>query len=270
MNVGYMTNAWGMCAGHPVGVPSIKDLFYISTGSIEEAVTCIGNAGFKKIEIFDGNLYSYRNRKDEFRDLLAKNDITLSAVYTSANFIYDEILEEEFYKIGRAIEVAVEFGASYMNVGGGALRYDGRRSGDMQKLADGLNRFTRLCVENGLVPSFHHHLDSLVEKEDEIDDIMGMTNINLCVDTAHVYAGGGDPVNVIRNYLDRIKYMHIKDYNKDFEAFGKGKIDFDKIFELIAPKSSEIQVTIEANDIPMDLMELAKHNYDFLKKYLKV
>lgn len=269
MNVGYMTNAWGMCAGHPVGVPSVKDLFYISTGSIEEAVACIGQAGFNTIEIFDGNLYGYRNRKDEFNALLAQNGVTLSAVYTAANFIFDEIIEEEFYKINLAVELAVEFGAKYMNVGGGALRYDGRRGDDMKKLAKGLDRFVKLCEKQNLIPSFHHHLDSLVEKESEIDELMALTNINLCVDTAHVYAGGGDPVNVMKKYLERIKYLHLKDYGTDFEALGKGRVDFDRVFELIMPRIDDIQITIEANDIRMDLTELAKYNFEFLKKYLK-
>jgi inosose dehydratase len=103
MQIGFMTNAWGHTVGHPVGVPSIKDLFYLSTGPIEEAVKVIGKTGFERIEIFDGNLYSYINRRNEFTHLLEENKVELGAVYTAANFIFDEILEEEFYKIDRAI-----------------------------------------------------------------------------------------------------------------------------------------------------------------------
>ena len=125
MNAAYMTNAWGVCAGHPVGVPSIKDLFYISTGSNEEAMKTISEAGFPEIEMFDGNLYSYHKEKNKFTELLTKYKLRLTGVYTAANFIYDEILGEEFFKMSRAIELARTFGAKYINVGGGALRFDG-------------------------------------------------------------------------------------------------------------------------------------------------
>src|SRR5271165_3451247 len=117
MDAGYMTNAWGVCAGHPVGVPSIKDLFYISTGSDEEAMKTISEAGFPKIEMFDGNLYAYRNEQNRYRELLTKYGLELIAVYTAANFIYDEILDEEFFKMKKAIELARTFGAKYINVG---------------------------------------------------------------------------------------------------------------------------------------------------------
>ena len=269
MNVGYMTNAWGVCAGHPVGVPSIKDLFYISTGSNEEAMQTIAEAGFPKIEMFDGNLYPYRDNRNKFAELLAKYGLRLTAVYTAANFIYDEILEEEFFKMKKAIDLAKMFGAEYINVGGGALRFDGPKKSDFDKLAAGLNRFNRLSGDNGLIASFHHHLDSLVQTEAEIDRIMGKTDINLCVDTAHIYAAGGNPVRVTKKYLDRICYMHIKDYKNDFEPLGMGNIDFDALFDVLAPNLPKVQLTIEANDIKMDLSELARHNYQLLESQLR-
>ena len=267
MDVGYMTNAWGVCAGHPSGVGSIKDLFYISTGSTEEAVVAIGQAGFNKIEIFDGNLFEYRDRKDEFNSMLAQNNITLTAVFTAANFIYDDILEDEFYKLERAINVAGEFSAKYMNVGGGPLRFDGPREDDLKKLADRLNRFAELCAKYGLIPSFHHQLNSLVEKENEIDDLMQLCDINLCLDTAYIYAAGGDPASVIKKHIDRIKYVHIKDFGHGYEPLGKGGVDFNSVFEELLPRGSDIQITVEANGICMDLLELAKHNYSFIKRY---
>jgi inosose dehydratase len=33
MKLAYQTNTWGGVVGHPVGVTSIKDLFYLANGS---------------------------------------------------------------------------------------------------------------------------------------------------------------------------------------------------------------------------------------------
>ncbi|MHB1394481.1 MAG: sugar phosphate isomerase/epimerase family protein [Clostridia bacterium] len=268
MNVGYMTNAWGHVVGHPKGLPSVKDLFYLSTGSIEEAVEVIGKTGFERIEIFDGNLYSYMDRKLEFSDLLKKNHIKLSAVYTAANFIFDEILEEEFYKMDKAIEAAKVFGAKHLIVGGGAVRRDGIRESDFSKLAKGLDRVVDICEEKGLMASYHHHLGSMIETEEQLDKLMAQTKIRICVDTGHIHGAGGDALAVVERYADRIYYMHLKDYkNGSFCPLGKGVVDFEGIFKILLQHKNKVDFTVEANDIGEDLVQLAKHSYQFLEKY---
>lgn len=268
MNVGYMTNSWGTCAGNPAGVTSIKDLFYISTGSDEEAMKAISQAGFSKIEMFDGNLSQYRGKKSKLFELLARYSLRLSAIYTAANFIYDEILEEEFFKLQNAIELAKMFNAKYVNVAGGALRFDGVRPDDTDKLAKGLNRFSRLSKEKGLIASFHPHLGSLVQSEEQIDTIMDSTDIDLCVDTAQIFAAGGDPVRVMKKHTDRVCYVHLKDYKETWTALGTGNVDFDAVFDVLVPHLDQVELTVEADNTEGDPAELARHNHDFLKSRL--
>ena len=38
MQLAYQTNTWGGVVGHPVGVTSIKDLYYLANGSTEQAI----------------------------------------------------------------------------------------------------------------------------------------------------------------------------------------------------------------------------------------
>jgi len=135
MKVGYMTNAWGSVAGHPGGVTSIKDLFYISTGDDEQAIREISKAGFEFIEIFDGNLMAYAANPSKFSDMLSKYNVKLLAVYTGADFIYDEIRVEEFFKMKQAMQLAKQFGAKHICIGGGAIRSTGIVDEDYIKLA---------------------------------------------------------------------------------------------------------------------------------------
>lgn len=272
MDIGYMTNAWGHVVGHPKGVPSIKDLFYLSTGPIEEAVEVIGQTGFKRIEIFDGNLYSYMSRKSEFMELLDKNHVYLSAVYTASNFIFDEILEEEFYKINLAITAAKEFGAKHLIVGGGAVRRDGIRESDFTKLGKGLDRVVDICEQNGLMASYHHHLGSMIETEEQLDKLMPQTKINLCVDTGHIHGAGGNAYEVIKKYANRIFYMHLKDYSSNIGSFcpiGQGDVNFEGIFNIMMNHKNKVDFTVEANDIGKDLVYLAKHSYQYLSQFFE-
>jgi len=63
----------------------------------------------------------------------------------------------------------------------------------------------RLCV--------HPHADSHLETQPEIEHFLARTDpglVWLCLDTGHVAYGGGDNVELIRRFGDRIGYVHLK------------------------------------------------------------
>jgi inosose dehydratase len=87
MRLSYQTITWGGVVGHPVGVTSIKDLFYLANGSTEAAVRDIAAAGYSGVEIFDGNLRQYEDRPGDLRRLLDGAGVSLVAVYTGADAV---------------------------------------------------------------------------------------------------------------------------------------------------------------------------------------
>lgn len=270
MRVGYMTNAWGSVVGHPAGVTSIKDLFYLSAGSTEDAVGAISKAGYEMIEIFDGNLMEYAENKKGFTELLEKNGLKLLAVYSSADFIYDEILEEELYKIDKTASLATELGAKHLVVGGGAIRSKGIQGMDYIKLADALDKVVDIAKRYNLIPSYHPHLGTCVQSPEQLNRLMPLTKINLCPDTAHIEAGGGDSVKTIEKYKDRIKYVHLKDYGSGgFLPLGKGRIRFDVMIKILQDNGFDGDYTVEADGYPGSPEEAAEISYEFLNQILK-
>src|SRR5918998_3082046 len=120
MRLGYHSITWGGVVGDPVGVTSVKDLWYLANGSMGQAVRDIAAAGYTGTEMFDGNLAAYADRPDELRGLLTDQGVELVSVYTGAGFIYPDVLPDELDKVRRACELAATFGASRLVVGGGA------------------------------------------------------------------------------------------------------------------------------------------------------
>ena len=163
MQLGYHTITWGGVVGHPVGVTSIKDLFYQTNGSMETAVRDIAAAGYEGTEMFDGNLVEYAHRPDELRGLLAESGVKLVSVYSGANFIFADILPEELHRINRAAELAATFGAERLVVGGGARRAAGTTDRDYTLLARALDQVTDIAESFGLTASYHPHLSTIVE-----------------------------------------------------------------------------------------------------------
>lgn len=63
----------------------------------------------------------------------------------------------------------------------------------------------------------HHHVGTFIETPAELDRLLRETDpelVNLLLDTGHAVYGGGDPVELLRDHGQRIRYLHLKDVNR--------------------------------------------------------
>ena len=270
MKVGYVANAWGPVLGHWAAPNNVNAAYYRCPCDLNQVFSDIAAAGYDSVEIFDGDLLEYQGNEEAFQELLSKYGLSLKGVYVACNFIYDEILPEELNRLERAAVFAKSFGATEIALGGGAVRYDGIRESDYVKLGEALNKVCDLAEAIGMRASFHPHMGSLVESPTQLAKVMAHTRIPLCPDTGHVKAGGGDPLEVIKTYLDRIYYIHLKDITETgmFCPLGVGVIDFLPIIETLKTSDIDIDVTIECDGWNGDAAEGAKITAEYLKKYM--
>jgi inosose dehydratase len=76
----------------------------------------------------------------------------------------------------------------------------------------------RIADEYGLHVQFHPHADTHVGYQPDIERFLEATNpdyVNLCLDTGHIAYYGGDCVELITKYPDRIGYVHLKQVNPE-------------------------------------------------------
>ncbi|NGO70367.1 TIM barrel protein [Streptomyces boncukensis] len=79
------------------------------------------------------------------------------------------------------------------------------------KNADRLGRL--LLDEYGIHLVLHPHADSHIQTQPEIERLLNESDsryTNLCLDTGHVAYGGGDTLDLIRRFGERVGYVHIK------------------------------------------------------------
>ncbi|MEA2622670.1 MAG: inosose dehydratase [Chloroflexota bacterium] len=271
MRLSYQTITWGGVVGHPVGVTSIKDLFYLANGSTETAVREIGEAGYAGVELFDGNLRQYEDRPDEFRGLLRDARLELVAVYTGANFVYRDVLDDELWRIEKAAALADMFGATNLVVGGGAKRASGTTDADYERLAEGLDRVADIADTHGLRASYHPHLTTIVEGPEEVDRILSMSRIGFCPDTGHLAAGGGDPVDLIRRHVDRVTHVHLKDFTPEpfgFHPLGRGNVDIPGVLDALGAGGYDGWATVELDEYAGPPSEAAAESLRYLRPLL--
>ncbi|WP_369054406.1 TIM barrel protein [Kineococcus terrestris] len=91
-----------------------------------------------------------------------------------------------------------------------------------QRLATGMDRLGRDIREGyGLQMAFHSHADTHVDTQPQVERFLEMTDpdaVKLCLDTGHVSYSGGDNVDLIRRYPDRIRYVHLKQVDPEVVA----------------------------------------------------
>jgi inosose dehydratase len=271
VRLGYHSITWGGVVGAPQGVTSVKDLFYLSHGSVVQAVREIAAAGYEGTEVFDGNLAALADQPEEFREALDAGGVELVSVYTGANFIYADVLPDEMHRIRTACRLAASFGASRLVVGGGARRAAGTTAEDYDRLGAALDQVADLAAEHGLDASYHPHLSTIVESPDELDRIMERTRIGFCPDTAHLAAGGGDPAAQIRQYGDRLRHVHLKDVDLatgQFLPLGHGDLDFAEIVGAVRGTGYDSWLVVELDSYDGDPREAAEISRAHLQQIL--
>jgi len=168
---------------------------------------------------------------------------------------------------------------------------------EWEYLIYGLNTIGKIAIENKMKIVYHHHMGTVVQTRSEIDRLMQSTNPNyvfLLVDTGHMYYSDGNdsPSNLILDYQDRIKHIHLKDIRESikkkvieqklsflqsvkegvFTVPGDGDINFDKIFSAINQIKYEGWLIVEAEQDPekANPLEYALKARNFIKQKLRI
>ncbi|MBI5928684.1 MAG: TIM barrel protein [Chloroflexi bacterium] len=167
---------------------------------------------------------------------------------------------------------------------------DGLSTDQWKIAADGANRIAQVVNrETGLRTVFHHHAAGYVETPSEIATFLGLTDpqvLGLCFDTGHYAFGGGDPMQGLRDYRNRIWHVHFKDCepniaarsrNEGWEYFktvgqgvycelGKGMVDFPAIVAELRATNYDGWIVVEQDVLPGMGAPLAsaKRNREYL------
>jgi inosose dehydratase len=264
---GHQTNAWGGVVGHPAGVTSIKDLFYLTPGDTLAAFGEAAAAGYAGVEVFDGDLAEHAEDLGRVRRALDEHRLALIGVYSGANLVFEDVLPEELWRVRRACEWAAELGAEHLVLGGGAQRVEAPGDADYDRMAAAIDQVVRVAEEHGLVASYHPHMGTIVQAPEQIERLFARTDVRFCPDTGHLQAGGGDPVELVRTYRDRIAYVHIKDIDAGgmFVPLGEGVLDVAGVMAVLGETGFDGWVTVETDGWDGDPSEGARTSRAYLQ-----
>lgn len=148
----------------------------------------------------------------------------------------------------------------------------------------------RVMEETGLRSVLHHHTGTWIETPAETERILEMTEaeiVGLVFDTGHWAFGGGDPLAGIRQFADRIWYVHFKDRDPAvheqsrihewdgpqsvgkgiFPELGRGDVDFPGVLQELEKIGYDSWIVVEQDVLPGlgAPLESATRNREYLR-----
>jgi len=88
---------------------------------------------------------------------------------------------------------------------------DRLRPDEWSELGRGLRRVQELAAERGLQVALHPHHGTVVERPEDVERVLDISEVGLCLDTGHVMVGRGDPLALARGAATRVTHVHLKD-----------------------------------------------------------
>jgi inosose dehydratase len=194
MKIGYAAITWG--------------------GSDVKAIEDISALGFNGIQLRSAAYDSFAARPAELKALLQQHRLTM-AVLSSGNLRLDPAFEaEDFAMHMKHAEFVKAIGGENIQIIDQFPKGKTLGPADFTRMGGLLTELGRKTAAMGVPLVYHNHMGSMSERPEGTAAIMKASDpkyVRLLLDVAHYKQGGGDPVQAISQYRDRISVMHIKD-----------------------------------------------------------
>ena len=156
-----------------------------------------------------------------------------------------------------------------------------------------INDISNRLSDEGIPMSYHEHMGTIIQTENDVDRFMNNTNQNtfLLYDTGHLLFAEANYERVLKNYISKINHVHCKDIRQNIlenslkndlsfrESFldgvftvpGDGCIDYEPLFEILYQNNYDKWLIIEAEQDPKKAnpLEYAKIGFSYLSSTLK-
>tara|TARA_Y100000287_G_scaffold79258_1_gene62757 strand:+ start:95 stop:1003 length:909 start_codon:yes stop_codon:yes gene_type:complete len=265
--------------------------------------TCLSEskiAGFSGVETGG----KFPKTSSELGPILKKHELYLASGWYSGTILDNDLEKEKDQALGQLTLfkdlnapclVYGETAGTIQNVRHAPLNTKRKiHPEDFKEYGKKLTAFAEYCADFGMPISFHHHMGTAIETEEELDLLMNHTGeaVYLLFDTGHMTFAGGNSINVINKYAKRMNHFHAKDIRSEIvnnldrskESFldavlkgaftvpGDGSIDFKEVIKTLAENEYEGWFIVEAEQDPAKAnpLEYAKIGNKELVECLKM
>ena len=246
---------------------------------LEKCLADTRDAGFDGIELGG----KFPREAGELRHILKEYDLQLVSGWFSGLLQWSGNVETEKERIKPHLELLNSMGCSVLVYADVSESIQGKRDVSVNRspsISDDqwdsygalMTELADYVVSEGLKFAYHHHMGTLVEDGNEVEQFITKTgdNVQLTFDTGHAAMAGIDPAKAVEKYFDRIAHFHCKDIRAEivesvrqddtsfldgvlegmFTVPGDGSLDFNPILTALFERGYEGWLIVEAEQDP--------------------
>ena len=191
--------------------------------SLEQCLAEAGQIGFDGIE----KGHKMPTNADALRTALAPHRLAFISGWHSLNLLTRSV-EDEIKSLQPHLDLLKAMGSSVCIVCETSNAVHGRADVPLSarpvlpaeqwpQFCAGVEALAEHCAEQGVTLAYHHHMGTVVQDQDDIDQLMeGIGPIaRLLLDTGHAYFAGVDPLALAESYGPRVAHFHAKNVRDD-------------------------------------------------------
>lgn len=157
--------------------------------------------------------------------------------------------------------------------------------------AANLHAAAAVARRHGIALRFHNHVGTWIETPAELAALLEQLDtalVDLCFDTGHYAYGGGEPLAFMRDNLEAIGYIHLKDVDASvlaearkqrwsflealnhviFSPLGDGSARIPEILKLLTDSGFGGWVVVEQDTCHGDPTEVARQNRNYIARQI--
>jgi inosose dehydratase len=249
---------------------------------LSEAINDLADLGLDGIEFSprSGELSKHGFTRESFRELLKDKKLSVSGNYFGGAFHDKTKRGSIISSFGNTLDNLKFYGAKNVIIGP-----PGRNVEDIpaaiRDSAPLLNELGRIAQDAGVQLGVHPHVNTIVERPDEIDMIMELTDpryVLMAPDTGHIRMGGGNVVDIVGKYRNRLSYFHLKDsagvfnrpdFGPNLRELGKGEVDFPGVIKILKEVKYTGWLNVEQDYTTTTPLESATVSANYIHNALK-
>ena len=255
-----------------------SDIHFAMGGAIfgaftEESVQLIAKYGIPGAEPYRGGLTTWLDKPESLKALLVEHAIQLITASNggpgqSTEFIDPTKRAETVADhVGFCRDFLKVFECKHFKINMGGRPADGTSAADIKAIAETVTEIGRRTGEMGVTIAPHPHIWGPIERPEEVRALLDQTDpkiVSWIPDTAQLNLGGGDPVELISDYYERLAAVHWKDSKASYRGYtgptptqemhrdkilykdlGAGGVDHPAIWEMLVDRGYKGWITLD-------------------------
>jgi myo-inosose-2 dehydratase len=280
---------------NPIGWSNDDDRTLGADISLEQCLSEARAAGFEGMELG----HKFPREPEALTAVLAAHDLALISGWYSSQLLQRDAPAEiaalqDHLRLLKALDASVMVFAETSNATHGAAETPLSERpqlapGEWTQFGRRLSSVGEALAAAGLRLAYHHHMGTVVQSEEDIDNLMAHSDehVHLLLDTGHATFAGVDPVALARRYRERICHVHCKDLRAPvmervlaedlsfldavkagvFTVPGDGCVDFAAVLSELEGYSGWLVVEAEQDPRQADPATYAKLGYENLRRF---